>query len=381
MDLIGVAMGYAEVYALTDRGNRDVGGSQPVRAFFDGDPFPADDGAADGEATLHDRALAMIRVAGVDLLRLHVDPASGLLVDDVAMSGAAPARGHTVSTTSVAYAIVGLRTTLRSLGSQLELYSNDTPDTAIGATPLDALPLHDPAGLSFTAKLAQVQRAEAALLYDHLTDATGRAYDGWDVAAGAPVDQSDSLDAHAAAIRGLFAAYLATGDTRYRDRAIAVWQRLDAVFWDADARIYGAAPAPVASVTYTPLRFALVQSALRDVYELVAARPGGAALEPLVEDRLARIDKLVLNGWDDRNRDQHVDWPGECVDVVGTLPRGGLQMAERTLTGETGRLRDEGGGASGPPTSDRDQDCVPEIDDAHLPAALADSVTFVVNRP
>ena len=36
---------------------------------------PVDDQLADGEATLHDRALAMIRVAIVNLDRVHVDPA------------------------------------------------------------------------------------------------------------------------------------------------------------------------------------------------------------------------------------------------------------------------------------------------------------------
>src|SRR4051812_49580926 len=37
---------------------------------------------ADGEATLHDRALGMLRVLVVDIDRLHRDPTSGLLVDD-----------------------------------------------------------------------------------------------------------------------------------------------------------------------------------------------------------------------------------------------------------------------------------------------------------
>jgi hypothetical protein len=52
-------------------------------------------------------------------------------------------------------------------------------------------------------------------------------------------------------------------------------------------------------------------------------------------------------------------------------------MAERTLTGEIGR------GPAGPdsaPTNDRDMDCVPEIDDAHLPAALAASIVFQITR-
>ena len=56
-------------------------------------------------------------------------------------------------------------------------------------------------------------------------------------------------------------------------------------------------------------------------------------------------------------------------------------MAERTLTGELGSAA----GAAvarrhADPTSDREHDCVPEIDDAHLPAALADAVMFQVIR-
>jgi hypothetical protein len=369
-------MGYAEIYALTDTNNADVGGSQTARVYFDGDPFAADDQLPDGEPTVHDRALAMMRVALVDLDRMHVDPASELFVDDASMT----ARGHTLTTTSAAYAVIGLRTVMRSLDSQLELYSNNLPDRAIVHTPLDELPLHHASGASFSQRFEHLLRQHADLLLDHLTDDTGRAYTGWDVTASAPVDDADTLDAHTAAIRGLFAAYLATGDTRYRDRAVAVFDRVERVFYDADARIYAATPGVATDVTYTPLRFALLQSALRDVYELVASRPGNEWREPVLENRLGRLNKLVLNGWDDRNRDKHPDWPDECALVVGGLPRGGLQMAERTLTGEIGRLKDEGSVGSGPPTSDREQDCVPEIDDAHLPAALADSVTFHITR-
>src|SRR6185295_14484015 len=102
------------------------------------------------------------------------------LVDDVAFTGATPARGATVSTTSVAYALIGLRTVRRSLGSTLELYSNTTPDTASVAGPLDSLPLDFPGdpSLTFGERLRELEIAQADLLYDHLTDATGRAYEG-----------------------------------------------------------------------------------------------------------------------------------------------------------------------------------------------------------
>ena len=384
LDLVGLAMGFAEIYSLTDTSNTNVGGAQPALAYFDGDPFPKDDQSADGEQTLHDRALGVVRVALVNMDRLHTDPASGLLVDSVTMAGATPTRGTTVSTTSVAYALLGLRTVLRSCSSQLQLYSNNTPDTAIGVTPLDMLPIAYPTDgtLTFTGRMSQILRSEAGLLYNNLTDATGKAYAGWDVSQNAPTDTSDSLDAHTAAIRGLFAAYLATGDEKYETRAIAVFDRMQSVFYDPVARIYGATPAPVTDVEMTPLRFALLQSSLRDMYELVAVRPGGEAREPVLEELVARVNKLFLNGWDDRDGNRLVDWPDECVNVQDSLPRGGLQMAERTLTGEIGSLQEAlMPGMSRTPTSDREHDCVPEIDDAQLPAALADSVTYHVASP
>jgi hypothetical protein len=369
LDLAGLALGYATVYALTDASNKDVGGSQPALAYFDGDPFPADDGSADGENTLHDHALAIIRVAVIDLDRMAMD-STGVLVDS----------GRTIDTTSVAYTLLALRAVRRALSSQLELYSNNTPDSAVGTTPLDAIPTHDPDGSTFSQRVDALIAAEANLLYTQLTDVTGRAYAGWNAATNAPVDQTDTLDAHTAAIRGLFAAYLATGDSRYHDRALAVYARLDATFYDAVAHIYGAGAAPVDEVEFTPLRFALLQSTLRDMYELVATRPGGESLEPVLEDRIARLNKLVLNGWDDRDGDRQVNWPVECVNVdVNGLPRGGLQMAERALTGELGIYQEQVVPGKTPTyTSDRESDCVPEIDDAQLPASLADSVTFHV---
>ena len=385
LDGIGLAMAYAEFYSLTDHGNHDVGGSQPALAYFDGDPFPADNQLPDGEATLHDRALAMLRVELVDLDRLHADPATGVLVDDVMMSGTTPARGTTTTTTNVAYTLLGLRTTLRSLTSQLELYSNNTPDTAAATTPLDSLPLAYPGDgtATFGSRVRAMIASEATLLYDHLTDSNGRADVRWAVSANGAIDTQDVLDSYTAAVRGLFAAYLATGDIRYHDRAILVFDHMESVFYDADAQVYGVTAAPVVSVEFTPLRFALLQSTLRDVYELVASRPGGETREPVLEDKLARLDKLVLNGWDDRDHNRLVDWPGECVDVdAAGLPHGGLQMAERTLTGEIGSLQEAlMPGQARTATSDREHDCVPEIDDAHLPSALADSITFHVARP
>ncbi len=216
-----------------------MGGSQTALVYFDGDPFPLDDQLADGQSTLHDRALGMLRVALVDLDRMHVDPATGIPVDDVTVTGGVPARGTTLSAPTAAYALLALRTTRRTLSDQLTLYLNLKPDTVTVTTPLDAPALGAAAPMAtVTDELNTLIATLTGLFYDHLTDATGRAWPGWDVSAGAPTSDDDALDAHTAAIRALLQAFLATGDTKYRDRALAVYTRVEATFWDPAARLY-----------------------------------------------------------------------------------------------------------------------------------------------
>jgi hypothetical protein len=382
LDQLGLTLSYATLYALTDRNNPGVGGTQTARDTFDGDPFASDNQLADGDPTPHDRSLAMLRVVLVNLDRLHSDPSTGTLIDDVKIRGTSIERGTTASTSSVAYAVIALRTALRSLSSQLQLYSNNTPDTAISSTVLDGLPLHAVGHeeITLSQRVKTILRAQSELLLTQLTDPSGRAFPGWDLARGTVTDDADLLDSHTAAVRGLLASYLATGDVRYRDRAMAVFNRLERTFYDSEARLYTVTPAPSDSVTYTPLRFALLQSTLRDVYELIASRPGNEGLALQLETRIGRLNKLVLNGWDDRNQNRAVDWPSECINVQDDLPRGGLQMAERTLTGEIGATGESAIPIRRMPTSDRERDCVPEIDDAHLPAALAESITLQISR-
>jgi hypothetical protein len=393
IDLDGLLGTYSSLYALTDQANTQTGGSQPAMAYFDGDPFPEDDQIADGQDTLHDHALGMLRVALVNLQRMHVDPATGIPVDDVTVASGAPVRGTTLQTYSAAYTLLALRTARRALTSQLTLYLNTKPDTAAVSGPLDGFPVASAALVAPTMPPTITQlvngdiQALANLFYDKLTDASGHAWIGWDLSKNAPTSTDDELDAHTAAIRGLLVAFLATGDTMYRDRALAVFQRVEATFWDPVARIYRPVAGDTSStVTFTPVRFALCQAMLRDTYELIASNPGQTGLATLVLDRVARLNKLVLNGWDDRNGDGLVDYPSECAfqpvayDGLpgGGASHGGLQMAERTLSGETGSVADVFDAGPRVAAMDREPDCVPEISVAHLPSALADSITFQI---
>ena len=380
LDLAGLLGAYASAYALTDRANAEVGGSQPARAYFDGDPFPVQAQTPGGASTLHDRALAMMRVVVVNIARLHTDGKSGLFADDASVKSGKVSRGSTLSSDVAAYTLLALRTARRSLDSALTLYGNTKPDTRGVPTPLDALAPAE--GTSYGQRLDGLIDALSTLFLDRLTETDGTAFAGWDSGHSRPLDDGTSLDAHTAAIRGLLTAYLATGAPRFRDRAGRVFARLESTFYDARARVYRATAGDQSNtVTFTTRRFGLLQAALRDTFELIAVLPGNESMRTLVAERVGRLNKLVLNGWDDRNGDQRIQWPEECAHL-GTGPDGkplglgALQMAERTLTGESGSLSTGLGSDPRIITTDREHDCVPEISAVGLPSALADSVTF-----
>ena len=347
--------------------------------------------------------LAILRVLVVNMERLHRDPSTGLPVDMVSMAGGNIARGSVLSTDVAAYTLLALRTARRSVDSELVLYSNTTPDSEGAPCLMDALP--PIAGRAFSGELNSLIGSLAQVFLVGLTDSTGTAYLGWNIATGQPTDDGTNLDAHTAAIRGLLVAYLATGNVAYRERAQLVYQRLESQFYFVPARIYqltaGATPT---SVTFTPRRFGMLQGALRDMYELVGVNAGYEALGAELLDRVARLNKLVLDGWDDRNQDEQIghtgdagSWASECVNYVTnytgpgseytvlqgaegtTLAYGGLQMAERTLTGEMGRSPTYRYPARRIITTDRQQNCVPEVSAVGLPAALANSVTFTLS--
>ncbi len=353
--LTSLAGGFGTFYALTDFNNGDVGGQPSSRATFDGDPFPADDQLADGEETAHDRALAVIKVALVDIDRLHWDDAHQVLVDTATVSPSGVVqRGTVVTALDAAWAIIGIRQALRSIGSTLTLYSNDTPDTHGAPTALDGVKL-DGAAAPLPARALALIGAEADFLADKLTDANGAVANSYDVATGMRDPTPTRLESEAAVIRALLDAYLATSNERYRQAATLIYSDLERRFWMNDVRAFRTVAGESNRIVWTPLAHGTLQGALRQFWKLVARRPGNERMAAELLERVKRQNKLVINGWDDANGDDIVQYPAECTGA-------GLQMGERALTGELARVDDRG---------DRDHDCVVEISLAKRPAALA----------
>ena len=146
-DLAALLLGNAMFFAMTDARNPGIGQRIGLQLVFDGDPFPADNGLPDGEATAHDRALGILRVALIDLERMHADPSLGVILDGATVSGGTLARGAGVTTTALSHVLIALRQTILSLNAAVTQYGAADESAAVDAQGiLNAIPIHPPGG-------------------------------------------------------------------------------------------------------------------------------------------------------------------------------------------------------------------------------------------
>jgi hypothetical protein len=374
-------LGYSLNFGMTDPRNTGVGQRIGLQCCFDGAPFaawvPPADGIPNGEDCPHDRALSMIRIAFIDLDRIHSDPTLGVVLDTAAISGGTVTRGNTVTTTTLVHSIIGLFETFLSLNSAVTQYGGADPSPTLDASGiLNGLPFTPPTpGQNFSQRVRQVFTSNAAFLMNTLTSSDGTVRNGATITTGpsgstaTALTTTTTLDTQAAALRGLIIGYLATGDMSYFTRAQAVARYLiGPAFYSAPARMYrGQANGPD-NVMMTPSVFAWLQSSLRETYKTIFV-PGDPALDRnVLEDRIARVNKLYLNGWDDLNGNQEVDYPQECL-------QGRMQQGEQALTGELGRSPE------GTATCDRDSDCVENIACVDTASTLAAAAYFCATGP
>jgi len=373
IDLAALLLGHAMFFGTADPRNVGVGQRVGFQCVFDGDPFPADDGIADGEDTVHDRALAVIRVAFIDLDRIHADPTLGVITDSATISGGQITQSGTVTTATLAHVVIALRQAVLSLNGSITQYGAPAPSPAADLLGiLNPLPFTPPASTDidggaplFSQRVRQVFMTNAAFVRDVLTQADGTVANSATIAGGVATPSTDptTIETQTAAARALTEAFLMTGDTTYSARAQAVIRQLATSFYSAPARMFRQTANGQDQIIMTPERFAWLESALRETYKSLYV-PGDPVLDRTVlEDRIERVIKLYLNGWDDLNGDQVIDSPQECL-------AGRMQMAEQALTGELGR------DGLGRPTADRDGDCVIELAHAQKASVQASQVLF-----
>ena len=374
VDLAALAQGFSLFFAMTDGRNAAVGQQIGMQVEFGGADFEADNGEPDGENTAHDRALGIMRVSFVDLDRMHVDPSTGIVVDTATVTGGVVARGTAVTTTSLGHVVVGLRHLLMSCNAAVSQYGAPDPDeTKDQGGILNSAPIHPPvtgggAAPSFSGRVRGVLMAQADFVLNALTDDQGTVRNGATLSNGQWTASTDptTLESQSAALRVLVEAWFLTQNPAYRDRARAVARTLLTTFWSDPARMFKGQAGGPDDIVMTPERFGWLQQALREIYEAIWV-PGDPLLDRAVlEDRIVRVNKLYLNGWDDLNGDQHVDKPGECLAAR-------MQLGEQALTGEIAVNNNSFPVLAGP---DRESDCVLNIAYSKTASVLAGEVHF-----
>ena len=372
-DLAALLRGEGLFFGMTDSRNGPVGQQLGLQLTFNGVTFPADDGLPDGEPSPHDRSLALIRTAFIDLDRMHADPTTGLIVDSATVNGGTVTRRPAITTTSLTHVLLGLRTALMGLNATVSQYGapDDNPAEDVNGI-LNSIPIHPAGGgggtPSFSARVRQVFTTNAAFVRDVLTHADGTVANGATLAGGKATANPGmaTIDSQTAAIRALVEGFLITGDPTYQARARLVVQHLDKAFYSLPARMYRETDGGPDQNHMTPERFAWLQSALRETYKSLYVEGDPVLGRDVLEDRIARTDKLFLNGWDDLNGDQHIQWPQECLAAR-------MQPAEQALTGEIGTNSNGTLESSGP---DREFDCVLELSHAKKASVLPGEVYF-----
>ena len=380
IDLAALAQGYSLFFGMTDARNVAVGQQAGMAIAFGGSIFAADNQLPDGENTPHDRALGVMRVAFVDLDRMHVDPATGVVVDTAVVNGGSIVRGATATTTSLGHVVVGLRHLLMACNAAVTQYGAPDSDPSKDALGILNSVLIRPdatdAGGSptFSGRVRQVLLQQAKFVLDTLTTSDGNVQNGATLANGQWVAATDgaTLDAQSAALRVLIEAWFLTHTTdvsqatAYQDRARAVARALLTRFWSEPARMFRAVADGADDIVMTPERFGWLQQALRETYEALWERGDPLLDRSVLEDRITRVNKLYLNGWDDLNGDQKVDKPSECLNAR-------LQLGEQALTGEIG-TSNQFPTPDNPP--DRESDCVWNIAYTKTGSVLAGGVHF-----
>jgi hypothetical protein len=360
-DLGALLLGNSLLFGMTDARNAGLGQKVGLLATFDGDPFPADDDTPDGQDVLFDRALGIMRVAFVDLDRMHTERTTGVIMDSATVTGGVATPSTTVTTTTLAHVLLGLEEEILSLNAAVTQYG--APDTTPGADAdgiLNTVAINPP-GIFPTPLFT----TNATFVLNTLTQADGSVANGASIVNGqVTVDPSPpTLASQSAAARALIVAFAITGNAAFETQAQAVVRRLNTLFYSPQARMYRGVQAGADDIIMTPEIFGWLQSALRETYKVIYV-PGDASLDRTVlADRIARVNKLYLNGWDDLNGNQHVDYPEECLGAR-------MHMAEQLLTGELGR------DPEGHATADRDSDCVPELAHAQIASVMASQVHF-----
>lgn len=300
----------AEMYGFTDQRTANKNQNNAFLAVFDGDPFPAapeaNRGTDPSKYVEADDPFSLVQTLSNLVFRnletLHFDKTAGTVVD----AWADGKQGDKVTAFDAAYTLVAL-----------DIYQRALDALPVGyASASSGEPLHTEQGKA----ALDLLKTEADFIVSKLIGSDGLVADSFTIDRGP--SQVHSLDTQFAVIRGLSAAFVATGDERYRTAARKVYDAVDARMFDKAAGIFS--PDPGKPFEVTPWTMGAVSGGLRELLETLHNKEG---------ENDPALDQATLAR-------RYTDWfhiVGRGVQLAEWLDDTGEHLVDGDKTGDVNR--------------------------------------------
>jgi len=243
----------AEAYGYMDQRTANTNQDKAFLAVFDGDPFPgapaANRGVDSAKYVKADDPFSLVEeLSGLvlqNLSTLHFNKNAGTVVD----SWDDGKQGNTVTAFDAAYTLVAL-----------DVFERAVDALPVGYTSVSSgKPLATPEGK----QALDLLRKEADFIIGKLIGSDGFVADSYTIGQGASAKHS--LATQFAVIRGLSAAFIATGNEKYRTAARKIYDAVDAHMVDKTSGLFD--PNPGKPFEVTPWTMGAVSGGLRELLE------------------------------------------------------------------------------------------------------------------
>jgi len=282
----------AEFFAFTDQRAANTGQNPAFLATFDGTPFDAApsvniDSTTDNDINANDAFSLANNISNLifkNISTLHFNKAFGTFVTEYKKSKTGYEQGNIVNTYDAAYSIVAL-----------SIYQRAKDALPVGYASADSgnLDLKTDDGKQALAMIT----AQADFMVKNLINDNGLVLSGITLNKQFEVNDTISLDAQFAAIRGLVSAFLVTNNIKYKNIARKIYLNIDSTMFDKNINTWAAIPGK--ETIHTPYTQAAISGGLRESILHLSNQEGehNPALEvQALTDRYVSWFKVVING-------------------------------------------------------------------------------------
>ena len=245
---------------MMDPGNSSDETHLAYHEVFDGDPFPASMSET-GVPGPFDLMMGTSKVIFMNLMAMHYDMAGGTFVNTSGLSEGVPQPGNEISTVNASY-----------ITMVLSLMVEEFTGTPLEQMALDAL------------------NAQSSFIISSLKDPSGGYFNAYTLNSGSD-NSAKSVEAQAAAARGLYAAYSLTGKTDYLNAANDAYNFLISNYYVAEQMAFKTEQDNDLA-TYTPFNFAIITGGLREA-ALVGEHTEAAAIYTRFFKNVANVMQLA----------------------------------------------------------------------------------------